>query len=117
MVSIRKKLLVNGLAAPAFNSSTQTYDKLDVTNFKTSGVSVQCAGVAGIAGTGKLQWSNDGTNWADVPAANATTIVVAGPGLYVINAINLGLCFIQLLVTSSNANPITVTGLMVGKEF
>ena len=51
-------------------SSNQVVGVLDITN--CNGVSVQINGIAGTAGTMKLQRSNDNTNWEDISGATAT---------------------------------------------
>jgi len=116
MGSIRKNLLISGLPATAFNSATRTFDAMDVTNYKTVGVQVDVVG-GGSTGTGKLQWSINGIVFEDIPAANATTIAIAGTNSYYMQAINLGCAQVRVSITSTNVTNITVTGTMIGKEF
>lgn len=116
MVSIRKSLLIDKNVAPVFNSATRTFDAMDVTNFKTVGVQVDVVG-GGSTGTGKLQWSINGTVFEDIPAANATTIAIAGTNSYYMQAVNLGCAQVRVSITSTNGTNIAVTGTMIGKEF
>lgn len=118
MQSINKQLLVSGLTPPTFNNTTQAYDAMDITNFKTVGVQISIVG-AGATGSVKLQWSNNGTNWEDIPASNITTAAVAVTvgGTFCLNAINLGMSLLRVFSTSTNASPWLVTGRMIGKEY
>lgn len=114
--SIRKKVLINGIDAPAFNSTTRTFDPIDITNHSGCGVQLDISGGA-VTGTAKLQWSINGTVWEDVPATFATTITIAASTSYIMQAFNIQLPLLRVSVTSTNATPMTVKGTMIAKMF
>lgn len=114
--TIRKKVLKDGVDAAAFNSSTQTFDAMDLTNHSGCGVQLDITGGA-VTGTAKLQWSINGTVWEDIPATFATTITIAASTSYYMQAINIQAAQVRVSVTSTNATPMTVKGTMIGKLF
>jgi len=114
--SIRKKVLKNGVEAAAFNSTTQTFDPMDITNHSGCGVQLDITGGA-VTGTAKLQWSINGTVWEDVPASLASTITIAASTSYYMQGLNLQAALVMVSVTSTNATPMTVKGTMIGKLF
>jgi len=91
-------------------ASNQVVGTLDVTN--CNGASVQLNGLAGSAGSMKLQQSNDNTNWADIASATAT---ISGVGPYIINVSALYTGHIRALVTLSGGAG-SYTAYFLGKE-
>lgn len=77
-------------------SANQVLGTLDITN--CNGVSVQLNGIVGTAGSMKLQQSNDGTNWEDIPSATST---LAASEANIINASALYTGFVRALCTLS----------------
>ena len=91
-------------------SSDQVLDVLDVTN--CNGVSVQLNGIAATSGSMKLQYSNDSTNWEDIPSATST---LAANEANIINTPNIYTGFVRALVTLA-AGAGTYSYFMLGKE-
>lgn len=115
--TIRKKLLKNGLTPPTFNNTVQALDAMDITNHRTIGVQVNVAG-ANAAGTAKLQWSNDGTNWDDVPSGFGTvTVTFTTAATKFLNVSSIGISLLRVYCTSTDTNPWVVTGMMIAKEY
>jgi hypothetical protein len=77
-------------------SADQVIDNIDATN--CNGVSIQLNGIAGTAGSMKLQYSNDNTNWQDIPSATAT---LAANAANIINFAGLYAAHVRALVTLS----------------
>lgn len=77
-------------------SSNQLVDYIDITS--CNGASVQLNGIAGTAGSMKLQHSNDGTNWLDIPSA---TLTLVASSANIINQSALYTAHVRLLVTLS----------------
>lgn len=74
----------------------QVLDYIDVTN--CNGVSIQLNGIAGTAGSMKLQQSNDNNNWEDIPSATST---LAANEANIINVSNVYTGHVRALVTLS----------------
>lgn len=91
-------------------SANQVLGTLDITN--CNGVAVQLNGAVGLAGSMKLQYSLDNTNWADISGATAT---LSGVGPYVINQAAIYAGHIRVLATVS-AGAGTYDFFMLGKE-
>ena len=83
---------------------------LDVTN--CNGASVQLNGLASTAGSMKLQYSNDNTNWEDIPSATST---LAASEANIINVSGLYTGHIRALVTLSGGAG-TYSLFALGKE-
>ena len=91
-------------------SSNQVVGVLDITN--CNGVSVQINGIAGTAGTIKLQRSNDNTNWEDISGATAT-LGASVPKIIDIGPVYIG--HVRALVTLSGGAG-TYDVYFLGKE-
>ena len=91
-------------------SNDQEVIRLDVTN--CNGASVQLNGIAGTAGSMKLQQSNDNTNWEDIASATST---LAANEANIINVAGLYTGHIRALVTLS-AGAGTYSVFALGKE-
>ena len=77
-------------------STDQVIDSLDITN--CNGVSFQLNGIVGTAGSAKLQYSNDNSNWEDIPSATST---LAANEANIINVAGLYVGHVRALVTLS----------------
>lgn len=91
-------------------SVNQVIDNLDITN--CNGVSFQINGIAGTAGSAKLQHSLDNQNWVDIPSATTTLSPNAGN---IINVAALYTGHVRALVTLS-AGAGTYDYYFLGKE-
>lgn len=69
---------------------------LDITN--CNGCSIQLNGIAGTAGSMKLQCSNDNTNWIDIASASVT---LSASSANIINLAQLYTGHVRALVTLS----------------
>lgn len=117
MMTLRKKILFNGITPTAFNSTTRAFDDLDVTDCKSIAIQVEVAGV-NAAGSVKLQWSVNGTTWEDVPSAlGGVTATWTTAATKIIYANGLSCNRIRAFATSTDTNPWTVTGTMIAKEY
>ena len=85
----------NGSIALAV-SNDQVVDKVDITNY--NGVSFQLNGIAGTAGSAKLQHSLDNSNWEDIASATST---LAASEANIINVAGLYTGHVRALVTLS----------------
>lgn len=93
-------------------NSTLNSEKFDITNHSGASFHLVLSG-AGIAGTAKIQASNDGTNWVDVTGASS---VIAGPNSYLFNISLMYHAFLRAVVISTNANTVTCNGIAIAKE-
>lgn len=108
MNSIRLKFFDGQTVA----NTTIFSEKLDITNFSGASFHAVLTG-AGIAGTIKIQASNDGANWVDVSGASS---VIAGPSSHLFNISLMYHAFLRCAVISTNANVATCNGIAIGKE-
>ena len=95
------------------NGETVT-DNFDIINL--SGASFHVVKTGAGNGTAKLQYSNDGTNWVDVPTAQfplASAVIGAGAVNTVLQVAGIYTALIRVTYTSTNAS--VVSGKWVGK--
>lgn len=105
--SIRQQIFSGQTVANTTINSTP----IDITNYIGAGFQVDLTG-AGIAGTVKVQASNNGTNWVDVAGASQA---IAGPNSYFFNVSLMFHAFLRVQVISTNANVATCNGTAIGK--
>ena len=91
-------------------ATDQEVARIDVTN--CNGVSAQLNGIAGTAGSMKLQQSNDNTNWVDIPSATAT---LAPTAANIISVPNIYTGHVRLLATLSGGAG-EYNAFLLGKE-
>lgn len=105
--SIRKQIFSGQTVA----NTTINSEAIDITNYIGAGFQVDLTG-AGIAGTVKVQASNNGINWVDVAGASQA---IAGPNSYFFNVSLMFHALLRVQVISTNANVATCNGTAIGK--
>lgn len=99
------------LTSQNITGTTVNFAAFDVTSATDVSAHVITGG-AGLTGTAKLQWSNDGTNWVDIPSVTAS---IVSNGSVVLSASNVFTVFVRLVVTVS-AGTAATTSIIVGKQ-
>ena len=92
--------------------STVNGDSLDVMHFNLLAVAFNIATGGTLAGTCKIQWSNDNVNWVDVPSATATLSTTTP---LIIKATGIATAFIRpVVVGTSGTSTITAIAIVKG---
>lgn len=108
MNALRKKFFET---TNTVTNTTLNGESMDVTSYLGFSIQVACTGTT-IAGSGKLQASLDGVSWTDIGSTSQT---ISGDTVLFWNIPEIFISQVRPVVTSSNANTITLVGYGVAK--
>lgn len=109
MSSAKRQVLLSQAISGA---ATVEGSAMDIMYYENVSVALTVAPGGTLAGTFKLQWSNDGANWVDVPSATAS---LSGTNTLILNLQNVGTAFVRpVIVSTSGASTVTATAIAKG---